>query len=196
EKWLERYNYPSLTITAAHEAMPGHFVHSLFMRQTPGKIRRIWIGLNPFPQPSSGQDGWAHYTEQLVIEQGLKSEDPRYAMAQLSESMTRICRLIASISVHSKGWSVERAAKFFEDEAHVPAPAAMQEATRVVYDPTNGGYFLGKHALLTLRDDYKAKVGSAFNLADFHARVMRNGIAPWWAHRQLLLPGDSAALIR
>ncbi len=196
EKWLERYNYPSLTITSAHEAMPGHFVHSLFMRQTPGKVRRIWIGLNPFPQPSSGQDGWAHYTEQLVIEQGFKSEDPRYAMAQLSESMTRICRLIASISVHSKGWSVDRAAKFFQDEAHVPEAAARQEATRVVYDPTNGGYFLGKHALLTLRDDYKAKVGSAFNLADFHARVMRNGIAPWWAHRQLLLPGDTAALIR
>ncbi len=49
DKWLERFNYPSLTITSAHEAMPGHFVHSLFMRSTPGKIRRIWIGLNPFP---------------------------------------------------------------------------------------------------------------------------------------------------
>ena len=196
EKWLERYNYPSLTITSAHEAMPGHFVHSLFMRETPGKVRRIWIGLNPFPQPSSGQDGWAHYAEQLVVEQGLKSDDPRYAMAQLSESMTRICRLIASISVHSKGWTVEQAAKFFHDEAHVPEAAAMQEASRVVYDPTNGGYFLGKHALLTLREDYKTKMGANFNLADFHARVMRNGIAPWWAHRQLLLPGDSGVLIR
>lgn len=196
EKWLERFNYPSLTITSAHEAMPGHFVHALFMRETPGKVRRIWIGLNPFPQPSSGQDGWAHYAEQLVVEQGLKGDDPRFAMAQLSESMTRICRLIASISVHAKGWSVEQAASFFEGEAHVPGPAAMQEASRVVYDPTNGGYFLGKRALLTLRDDYRAKAGAAFELADFHAAVMRNGIAPWWAHRQLLLPGDSGRVVR
>ena len=195
-KWLERFNYPSLAITSAHEAMPGHFVHSLFMRSTPGKIRRIWIGLNPFPQPSSGQDGWAHYAEHLVIEQGFKREDPRYAMAQLSESMTRICRLIVSLNVHTNGWTIEQGAKFFEENAHVPGPAAMQEATRVAYDPTNGGYFLGKRAMLTLREDVTTRSGSAFNLREFHERVMRNGIAPWWAHRQLLLPGDTGAVIR
>ncbi|HEV8215720.1 MAG TPA: DUF885 family protein, partial [Gemmatimonadaceae bacterium] len=69
EEWLERYNYASLSNTAAHEAMPGHWLHSTYMRKTPGKIRRIWIGLNPFPQPSSGQDGWAHYAEQLVLDE-------------------------------------------------------------------------------------------------------------------------------
>lgn len=196
DRWLERFNTYSLTITAAHEAMPGHFVHALYMRATPGKVRRIWIGLNPFPQPSSGQDGWAHYAEQLVVEQGLMEGDPRYALAQLSESMTRICRLIASISVHTKGWSVAQAAKFFEDEAHIPAPAALQEATRVVYDPTNGGYFLGKRAMLTLREDVQAREGERFDLADFHARVLRNGIAPWWAHRALLLPGDTGVVLR
>ena len=196
EKWLERFNYPSLAITSAHEAMPGHFVHSLFMRQTPGKIRRIWIGLNPFPQPSSGQDGWAHYAEQLVVEQGFKSDNPRYAMAQLSESMTRICRLIAGIGVHTNGWTIGQAATFFEENAHLPAPAAQQEAARVAYDPTNGGYFLGKRALLALREDYQRRMGNAFDLREFHERVMRNGIAPWWAHRQLLLPGDTSAVVR
>ncbi len=194
--WLERFNYPSLTITSAHEAMPGHFVHALFMRQTPGKVRRIWIGLNPFPQPSSGQDGWAHYAEHLVVEQGFKRDDPRYAMAQLTESMTRICRLIVSLNVHTNGWSIEQGARFFEEHAHIPGPAALQEASRVVYDPTNGGYFLGKRAMLTLRADYRARQGGDFNLRDFHERVMKNGIAPWWAHRQLLLPGDTSSIIR
>lgn len=196
DKWLERFNYPSLAITSAHEAMPGHFVHAMFMRQTPGKVRRIWIGLNPFPQPSSGQDGWAHYAEHLVVEQGFKQDDPRYAMAQLSESMTRICRLIVSLNVHANGWTLEQGAKFFEDNAHIPGPAAMQEASRVSYDPTNGGYFLGKRAMLTLREDYQARQGAAFNLRTFHERVMKNGIAPWWAHRQLLLPGDTSAVVR
>jgi len=196
DRWLERFNYPSLSITSAHEAMPGHFVHAMFMRQTPGKIRRIWIGLNPFPQPSSGQDGWAHYAEHLVVEQGFHADDPRYAMAQLSESMTRICRLIVSLNVHANGWSIEQGAKFFEENAHVPGPAAMQEASRVAYDPTNGGYFLGKRALLTLREDVKERDGAAFNLRDFHERVMKNGIAPWWVHRQLLLPGDTRAVVR
>ena len=57
------------------------------MRRTPGKVRRIWIGLNPFPQPSSGQDGWAHYAEQLVTRRGLQAEDPRYRLAQTSEAL-------------------------------------------------------------------------------------------------------------
>jgi hypothetical protein len=195
EKWLQHYNVASLTITSAHEAMPGHWVHSLFMRHTPGKVRRIWIGLNPFPQPSSGQDGWAHYAEYLVIEQGFRADDPRYAMAQLSESMTRICRLIAGIRVHTEAWTIDQAAKFFEEKAHVPAPAARQEAERTSYDPTNGGYFLGKRALLKLRKDYQARMGRRFSLREFHQRVMTNGIAPWWAHRYLMLPGDTSAII-
>ena len=93
DAWLQKFNYSTLAVITSHEVMPGHYVHSVFMRKTPGKIRRIWIGLNPFPQPSSGQDGWAHYAEQLMVDQGFRAGDPRYQMAQVSEALTRICRL-------------------------------------------------------------------------------------------------------
>ena len=195
DAWLQKFNYPTLADISAHEVAPGHYVHSLFMRRTPGKIRRIWIGLNQFPQPSSGQDGWAHYAEQLVADEGFKQEDPRYRLAQTSEALTRICRMIVGLRLHSKEWSIDQAAAFFESQAHLPAPAARQEATRGTYDPTYGGYFLGKLAAFKLRRDYQAKQGSGFDLREFHERVMTNGIAPWWAHRQLLLPGDSAPVI-
>ena len=196
DAWLQKFNIPALTVITAHEVMPGHYVHSLFMRQTPGKIRRIWIGLNPFPQPSSGQDGWAHYAEQLVLDEGFMADDPRYRMAQLSEAMTRICRLISGIQLHTGAWTVDQAATLFEQRAHLPPPAARQEAERGTYDPTYGGYFLGKLQALKLRDDVRAKEGAAFDLRRFHERVMTNGIAPWWAHRQLLLPGDSAPILQ
>ena len=192
--WLQKFNYPALADISAHEVAPGHYVHSLFMRRTPGKIRRIWIGLNPFPQPSSGQDGWAHYAEQLVSDEGFKRDDPRYKLAQLSEALTRICRLIVGLRLHrldGDAWTVDEAAAFFERNAHLPAPAARQEAIRGTYDPTYGGYFLGKLAALKLRRDYAAARGQQFDLREFHERVMTNGIAPWWAHRQLLLPGDA-----
>ena len=195
EAWLRKFNRASLTIISAHEVMPGHWLHAMQMRQTPGKVRRIWIGLNPFPQPSSGQDGWAHYAEQLVVDEGLGNGDPRLRMAQTSEALTRICRLIASAKLHMGLWTVDQAAAYFEREAHLPAPAARVEAERGTYDPTNGGYFLGKLAALKLRRDVMAREGASFNLRSFHERVMRNGIAPWWAHRQLLLPGDTGALI-
>lgn len=190
DQWLQKFNYATLADISAHEVAPGHYVHSLFMRRTPGKIRRIWIGLNPFPQPSSGQDGWAHYAEQMISDEGFMRDDPRYGLAQTSEALTRICRLMAGLRLHSGEWSIDRAAQLFEREAHLPPPAARQEAVRGTYDPTYGGYFLGKLAAFTLRRDYQAALGGTFSLREFHERVMTNGIAPWWAHRQLLLPGD------
>jgi Bacterial protein of unknown function (DUF885) len=196
EAWLERYNYASIAITSAHEAMPGHWLHAVHMRETPGKVRRIWIGLNPFPQPSSGQDGWAHYTEQLVVEQGYKNSDPRYELAQLSDALTRVCRLLSGIRLHAGDWTLADAQRCFEQEAYVAAPAAKREAERGTYDPTYGGYFLGKRGMLTLRRDVQAKEGAAFSLKAFHERVMKNGIAPIWAHRQLLLPGDTSRVIQ
>ena len=196
DAWLERYNYASLENTSAHEAIPGHWLHSVYMRKTPGKVRRIWIGLNPFPQPSSGQDGWAHYAEQMVLDEGFAGGDPRYRLAQLSDAMTRICRLLSGIRVHTKQWSLEEAQRCFEERAYVAAPAARREAERATYDPTYGGYFLGKRGLLKLRADYAAKTGDGFSLRAFHERVMSNGIAPIRAHRMLMLPGDTTAVIR
>ena len=186
----------TLAVITSHEVMPGHYVHSVFMRKTPGKIRRIWIGLNPFPQPSSGQDGWAHYAEQMMVDEGFRGSDPRYEMAQISESLTRICRLISGIRLHTGEWTVDQAATFFEEKAHLPAPAARQEAERGTYDPTYGGYFLGKVAAFKLRADYQKAKGAAFSLREFNERVMSNGIAPWWAHRQLMLPGDAGTVLQ
>jgi uncharacterized protein (DUF885 family) len=196
EAWLERYNYASLENTSAHEAVPGHWLHSTYMRRTPGKVRRIWIGLNPFPQPSSGQDGWAHYAEQMVLDEGFGDNDPRLRLAQVSDALTRICRLLSGIRVHTGVWTLADAQRCFEREAYVATPAARREAERATYDPTYGGYFLGKMGLLKLRDDYAARRGAAFGLREFHERVMSNGIAPVAVHRDLMLPGDRSPALR
>ncbi len=196
EAWLERYNYATLANTAVHEAMPGHWLHSVYMRRTPGKVRRIWICLNPFPQPSSGQDGWAHYTEQLMVDEGFGDGDPRYRLAQQSDALTRMCRLLSGIRMHTGEWSLADAQRCFEEDAYLATPAAQREAERATYDPTYGGYFLGKRGVLALRDDYAAKMGAEFDLREFHERIMSNGIAPIWAHRQLMLPGDTGVVIR
>ena len=117
-------------------------------------------------------------------------------MAQLSDALTRVCRLLAGIRVHSREWSLEQAQQCFEQQAYVAAPAARREAERASYDPTYGGYFLGKRGLLTLRRDVAAQQGASFNLRTFHERFMTNGIAPLKAHRALFLPGDTAAVIQ
>src|SRR4029453_11740036 len=97
------------------------------------------------------------------------------------------------IKVHTRQWSLEDAQRCFEQEAYVAAPAARREAESATYDPTYGGYFLGKRGILKLRADYGKRMGPKFSLREFHERFMTNGIAPIWAHRQLLLPGDTGA---
>ena len=152
--------------------------------------------MNPFPLPSSGQDGWALYAEQMVLDEGFAKNAPRSRLAQLSDALTRICRLLSGIRVHTKQWTLADAQRCFEEQAYVAAPAAQREAERAVYDPTYGGYFLGKRGILKLRADYQAKMGAEFNLRAFHERVMSNGIAPIRAHRMLMLSGDTGAVIR
>ncbi len=195
DAWLRTLNYATLADISAHEVAPGHYVHSLYMRGTPGKVRRIWVGLNPFPQPSSGQDGWAHSAEQMVSDEGFRADDPRYRLAMLAESLNRVCRLLAGIHLHSGEWTLDEATALFEREAHLSPEAARREAVRGTYDPTYGGYTLGKMAALKLRADYQAAKGSTYSLRDFNERVMTDGIAPWKIHRELLLPGDRGAVL-
>ena len=131
-----------------------------------------------------------------MVEEQFGGGDPRLQLAQLSDALTRVCRLLSGIKLHTKQWTFDDAQACFEKQAYVAAPAARREAERGAYDPTYGGYFLGKRGILTLRRDYRAKLGAAFDLRAFHERIMTNGIAPIWAHRQLLLPGDTSRVIQ
>jgi uncharacterized protein (DUF885 family) len=131
----------------------------------------------------------------MLLDEGFGNDDPRLRLAQVSDALTRVCRLLSGIKLHTKRWTLDDAQRCFEKDAYVATPAARREAERGTYDPTYGGYFLGKLAILKLRADYKARLGTKFSLREFHERLMSNGIAPIWAHRQLLLPGDTAPIL-
>jgi uncharacterized protein (DUF885 family) len=46
-----------------------------------------------------------------------------------------------------------------------------------------------------LRDDYKRNRRDEFSLREFHDKILSNGLAPIWVHRQMLLPGDKGRVI-
>ena len=192
EAWLERYNYASLSNTAAHEAMPGHWLHSTYMRRTPGKVRRIWIGLNPFPQPSSGQDGWAHYAEQMVLDEGYRQQRSEAASrAGERRADAHLPVALGHQAAHEAVDARRRAALLREGRVRRGAGrAARGRARRVRSDvrrllPRQDARFSSCAPTITKR------MGAKFNLREFHERFMTNGIAPIWAQRQLLLPGDT-----
>lgn len=185
EEFLTAFNYAELWATGIHEAYPGHYVQGMIVRQAPSKVRKAALFA-----PGAYVEGWAHYTEQMMIaEEGFGGRDPKLRLGQIVESLLRLCRFYAGISLHTRGMSVDEATRFFMQNAFWDETPARAEAERGTYDPTYLVYSLGKLEILKLREDYRALQGDKFSLQEFHDRLLRGGQAPLWVHRRLLL-GD------
>ena len=49
------------------------------------------------------------------------------------------------------------------------------------------GYFMGMSEILTMREEYKKKMGAAFSLRDFHERLLKIGNMPPALMREALM---------
>jgi uncharacterized protein (DUF885 family) len=184
EEHLRLYNPPIMDIITIHEAYPGHYIQFLNVKEFPTKTRKIVVcGTNA--------EGWAHYTEQMMIEEGFGNGDPRLQLAQLQEALLRDARYVVGIKLHTAGWTVEQGAKLFEEKAFQEPANAYEEARRGAYNPTYLYYTLGKLQIYKLRDDYRKAKGSAFTLQGFHDEFVKQGSIPIKAIRRILLPDDN-----
>jgi hypothetical protein len=138
-------------------------------------------------------EGWAHYTEQMMLDEGFHRGDPKYRLAQLQDALLRDVRFIAGIRMHTQGMTVEEATTLFETAAHQPHPVALSEAKRGTADALYGYYTMGKLMILKLREDYKAKTGSGYSLRAFHDAFVRLGPLPLPLVRRALL-GETGRL--
>lgn len=188
-EFLTMFNPYSLRNVSVHEAYPGHYYQFLSLRRCASTLRAL-LGSR------TNSEGWAHYCEQMMIEQGLGKDDPRYRLAQLRAASVRLCRLIASISLHARGMSLEAAQKLFEEKGYLPAVNAAREARRGVVDPTYGAYTLGKWQILDMRREFERQIGKDFQLRDFHDRFLAQGRAPLPLVRQALLASLPAPGLR
>lgn len=169
--WLAAFNYAGLPSTTAHEVAPGHFTHSRFLRRAPGEVRKAL-------HSPAFVEGWAHYAEELLVEEGFRGGNPRYAAGVATKALLRVVRLIVSIGVHSRTMSLEEAATLFEERAYLREPAAWAETNRATFDPTYGRYTWGKLVVLALREQARQRWGSRFGLAHFHRELLRLGAPP------------------
>lgn len=190
EEYLGSINYPQLWTTSIHEVYPGHFVQGVFLKQVASAVRRD-AGL----APNSFVEGWAHYTEQMMIDEGFGGGDPKIRLGQLADALLRLCRFEVGIREHTMGMTVDQGTRFFMNNGYMGETPARIEAERGTFDPTYLVYTVGKLAILKLRDDYKRERKEQFSLQEFHDRLLSNGNAPLWVHRQMLLPGDKGKLI-
>jgi hypothetical protein len=171
EQWLAVFSRTSLPAITVHEVAPGHFSHSRALRRAPSAVRRTLIG-------EAFVEGWAHYAEEMALEQGFHADDPRYAAGVALEALVRVVRLTAAIGLHTGAMSVDEAAALFTSDAHLQGPAALAEAYRGTFDPTYGRYTWGKLVLGQVRDRARAAWGAGFSLPRFHAAVLDLGAPP------------------
>ncbi|MCS5655996.1 MAG: DUF885 domain-containing protein [Dehalococcoidia bacterium] len=189
EEWLSNFNYDTLKIISIHEVYPGHFVHHLHNRYG----RELPL-VNRVATSYSFTEGWAHYTEQMMLETKYGEGQPKLLLTQLLEALVRNCRYVCSFRMHTERMTLDEATRFFMENAYMAELPARREALRGTFDPGYLNYTLGKLMILKLREDYRREQGSAYSLKGFHDRLLSFGGPALPLLRPALLkdPGDSA----
>ncbi|WP_180541455.1 DUF885 domain-containing protein [Nevskia soli] len=182
EEYMESFNRGTIASTAIHEAYPGHYVQFLWVQHAPNQVRKL-LGAG------SNAEGWAHYCEQMMLDEGYG--DKQLRIGQLQDALLRNARYIAGIEMHTGKMTMDQAREFFVKEGYQTKPIADKETKRGTSDPTYLMYTLGKLEIMKLRADYKAKMGDKFTLKEFHDNFMKQGFPPIKIVREAMLGPDS-----
>lgn len=191
EEWLSAFNYYTTDVVSIHEAYPGHYTQFLCLNASPAtRLQKIFTSY-------AFVEGWAHYTEQMLVDEGfgangLQTEEDltraaKYRLAQSIEALLRLCRMCVSIKTHCEGMPLEEATQFFERNCYYERKPAYQEALRGTYDPGYLYYTVGKLQILKLRQDWQKQEGRNFTLQRFHDELLRHGAPPIRLLREVML---------
>jgi uncharacterized protein (DUF885 family) len=166
----------ALLFTSVHEVWPGHFLQFLHSNGNPSKAEAIWTSY-------AFQEGWAHYSEEMMYDMGLGDDDSELHIGQLGQALLRDVRLLASIGLHTQGMTLAESEKLFREQAFQDAATARQQAARGAYDPAYLVYTMGKLMIRKLRSDWLAKRGYTVgdtrkHWREFHDELLSYGGPP------------------
>jgi uncharacterized protein (DUF885 family) len=187
------FNIGTIVSTSVHEAFPGHFTQYLWEKRAPTRLRLVLSA-------NTNVEGWAHYTEQMLLDEGyaqpgVGAKDLRESrlirLGQLQDALLRDARFVVGIQMHRGKFSLEQAREFFVQEGYQSPKIADIETKRGTADATYLYYTLGKLQIMKLREDLSKKQGAAFSLGQFHDDFLSQGYPPIAVVRQALL-GDSS----
>jgi len=157
-----------LLSTTVHEVYPGHFLQGQWEHRAPTTVQAAFGSY-------SFVEGWAHYIEQMMIEEGFGKEDQQNHLGQLSDALLRNCRYVVSLGIHTEGMTLDQAAKRFQTDCFQDKATAREQAVRGTFDPGYFAYTLGKIQILELREEVKKKLGDKFSLKKFHDALLSHG---------------------
>jgi len=160
-----------LLFTSVHEVWPGHFLNFLHAKRTDWVFGRLFVTY-------AFGEGWAHYTEEMMLEAGLRGSSAETRIGQLSNALLRNVRFLSAIGLHTRGMTIEESQKMFIEEGHQSEGTAIQQAARGTYDPAYLNYTLGKLMIRELREDWTRVRGGPAAWKDFHDTFLSFGGPP------------------
>ncbi len=169
QSFLREYNRYSLYNLGIHEAMPGHFVQLALGSRYPGRLRAM------LSSPTF-IEGWAVYTEGMMIEQGFLADNPRMKLVQLKWHLRVVTNALIDQGIHVDGMTREDAMRLMVEIGFQEDREAALKWTRAQLSSTQlSTYFVGVQAVRAIRDACQKQQGKDFDLRAFHDHLLSFG---------------------
>ncbi|MSU49402.1 MAG: DUF885 domain-containing protein [Opitutus sp.] len=169
---LEEYNRHMLQILTIHEAYPGHYVQLEYSSRAPSFLRRVL-------QSGVMIEGWAVYTEQMMLDQGYGAGDLALRLNQLKFYLRAVCNAILDHKMHAQNLSDADAIRLMVDGAFQSEEEARAKLIRAKQTSTQlSTYFVGRMAHVRLREEMQRTLGERFSLGRYHEAVLSHGSVP------------------
>jgi uncharacterized protein (DUF885 family) len=172
ESYLQEYNSYMIQILTIHEGYPGHYVQLEYSNRNPSLIRRVLY---------SGvfAEGWAVYTEQMMLDQGYGDGDLALRLNQLKWYLRSVANAILDYKMHCTEMTDDEVLAFLTQRAFQSEGEALGKIVRAKQSSCQlSTYFVGRMAFYRLRQDVEREQGEKFDLGRFHEAVLDHGTLP------------------
>ncbi len=172
ETLLREYNTPMLQVLTIHEAYPGHYVQLAYSNRNPSLVRKV-LSAGTFAE------GWAVYTEQMMLDQGYGEGDLSLRLHQLKFYLRAVINAILDDRMHCTEMTDAEAKELLMERGFQTEAEAVGKISRAKQSSTQlSTYFVGRTAFYRLRQDVQRKQGDKFHLGKFHEAVLSHGTLP------------------
>ena len=170
--FMREYNRHMLQILTIHEAYPGHYVQLEYANRNPSLIRKML---------SSGvfAEGWAVYTESMMLDQGFGKGDLALRLMQLKWYLRTVANAILDYRMHCGNMSDADALRLLVEFAFQSEAEAILKIIRAKQSSCQlSTYFVGRTAFQRLRRQLQNQLGERFDLGRYHEAVLSHGSLP------------------
>jgi len=173
ESTLKEINNYASQLLSIHEAVPGHCLQGIYNNlKSPDVLRSVF-------QNGAMIEGWAVYTESMILENGWADNAPEMQMMHDKLKLRELGNVIIDYDMQCQDRSKEYIMNFLVNELFQTRAQAEEKYHRATLSQVQlCSYYAGSSAIMALREAYKSKMGDKYRLKEFHEGFLGYGSSP------------------